>query len=145
VAAQANAGFAALPEPPELGIYGSVVVRWRGASKPDPIGAAIADSLSGHTVLGATETSRHETGLGTGTRCLHRFEFAGSALAGTETDTVPKMETPVVEHLTWYWALELSDGQTILFTVTSVVSDLERAVIVRDIVDAFAAGIQLAA
>lgn len=139
VASEADLGFAIVPEPPFIGVYGAFVVRWREAVGDDPIATAIEESLStGGFTLEQPVITQHETPLGTATRVNHRW--ATDPGVGEPSGRV-KADIAVSDQLVWYWRIEDPLEGAALFTVTSITDDLSRTPITNPIVDAFAEAI----
>ncbi|CAN5161467.1 hypothetical protein BH11ACT2_BH11ACT2_16210 [soil metagenome] len=139
VASEADLGFAIVPAPPLIGIFGAIVVRWREAVGDDALELAVDESLStGGFTLEQPVIAQVDTPLGTATRVNHRWaaDPGASSLSGRV-----KADLAVTDQLVWYWRIEDPAGRDAILTVTSITTDLARTPIANPIVDAFAEAI----
>lgn len=138
VEAQANAGFALVPDAPAVGLLGWLIVRWTEAAGDDPVAVAIDEGLGDQSLLlDAPDITSVETPLGTATRCVFRYA-TDPVVLGRFTR---KASSPVVEKILWCWAIEDMGGPDLLVTVSSTTQDLTLSPFLRNLVDEFAVGI----
>ena len=142
IQSQATAGFALVPEPPQLGILGGLLLRVRDAAGDDAVADALADAaFPADQLIAPAELSTHETPLGEATLCIQRYAVDDAPLRGTRSPLTRKRTLTVVEHLCWYWLVDSSVGPKYLVTLTTVTEDLELTPAIRELTAAFAQGI----
>ncbi|TFB91293.1 hypothetical protein E3O44_00050 [Cryobacterium algoricola] len=145
ISADADAGFALVPDPPNVGLLGALIVRWRPAAGDNAVVDAIAESTTvadGQFLVDDPEISTRETPLGQATVCIHRYAREAVAIGSARRwGRARKGAARVTEHICWYWLLEDHAGPDMLLTVTTVTEDLTLTPTLRTLTEEFAKGI----
>jgi len=143
IAAQADAGFVLVPDPPNVGLLGALIVRWRRAAGDDAIADAITGSLAtAEFLIDDPEISPRETPLGAASVCIHRYASVPIVTGGPgRRGRAAKSAAVISEHVCWYWLLEDLAGPDMLLTVTTVTSDLALTPALRTLTEEFALGV----
>ena len=146
IAAQADAGFALVPDPPNVGLLSALIVRWRVAPGDDAIAEAITGSLAGaEFLIDDPDISERHTPLGSATVCIHRYASEPVETRATKRwRRAVKSSSVISEHVCWYWLLEDLGGPDMLLTVTTVTADLELTPALRTLTEEFALGVSRA-
>lgn len=134
--------FLVVPDPPQLGALGAIVVRYHAGGLPGDIDDLVAESAGGDRfVLEPPDVSTHATPLGTGTRNLLRWTAGEPAPDGGR---FLKQELPITEQLSWYWYIEDDNGDSTVLNVTLLNQNLGESAFLIAVTDAFATGITFA-
>lgn len=133
--------FVVVPEPPTLGAIAYIIVRYHVGEDQQFIEELLAEDTGGtRFVLEPPDASQRTTPLGTATRHLLRYTtgYRPKKRFGRKSDA------PIVEQLSWYWAVTAPDGTPVVINLTAFVHDLAVSLDTRPIVDSFAEAIEFA-
>ena len=145
ISADADAGFALVPDPPNVGLLGALIVRWRPAVGDNAIADAIAESTTvtdGQFLVDDPDVSTRDTPLGRATVCIHRYARETVTIGRfLRRGRARKSAARITEHICWYWLLGDHAGPDMLLTVTTVTEDLTLTPTLRTLTEEFATGI----
>lgn len=127
--------FVVIPDPPELGAFGAVTVRYYPGGTREDVNDLVSASAGGDRfVLEPPDVSVRPTRIGDGTRNLLRWTDGEP----TRRQRIRKQEMPITEQLSWYWCVEDDVGDSVVINLTCLTQDLPIAVLLRPVVDRFA-------
>ncbi|TFB83934.1 hypothetical protein E3O25_14220 [Cryobacterium sp. TMT1-3] len=143
VSVEADAGFALVPDAPNVGLLGALIVRWRLAAGDGAVADAITESLAaGPLMIDDPEISPNDTPLGKATLCIQRYVNEPQAIGrALRRGRARKSDAVISEHICWYWLLDDHAGPTMLLTVTTTTDDLTFTPTLRTLTEEFAKGI----
>ena len=136
---EADELFLVVPNPPQLGAFGAIIVRSHAGAAPEDVDDLVAESAGGDRfVLETPDVSKHDTPLGVGTRNLLRWTTGEPV---KKKGMFRKAELPITEQLSWYWYIEDESGESTVLNVTCLNQNLDVSKVLTEIVDSFAEGI----
>jgi hypothetical protein len=141
--AEVQMAFALVPDPPLVGLAGSLFVRWMPSPDGDPIADLIAQSVPRDADLVEGPQIEHEqTPLGTATVSRLRYSRLSQPQPARGFGR-RKFSAPVVEHIRWSWIVDDPSGPPLLVTLTSATDRIRFAPELREHVAEFARGIRV--
>lgn len=136
-AAEADLAFAIVPDPPYLGVFGTLLVR-RLPGGDDALDRAVDElDASRHRALEAPLVDRRPTQLGEAVRVHQRLALEADELTARGT----KVDLELVEVVSWLWHLDdVVEGDAVL-ALTYTSNHLDESVRLVGLVDTIAEAI----